>query len=194
MIERDFLEQLYIKKGHSVQSIANELGCSVTSVRYWMDKYNIKMRSLSEAIYLWHNPEGDPFKFRLPKNDKEAVLYGIGLGLYWGEGNKTSRSSIRFGNSDPRLICLFIDFLVTFFGIKKADLKLGLQIFSDMDIEYVLDFWVNNIKVNNEQFHRPTVTISGSIGTYKHKSKYGVVTVHYNNVKAVKKLQSLLPV
>jgi len=184
---------MYVQQGLSVQAIADKLGYSRRGVKYWMDKHGIQTRTISDAVYLWSNPNGDPFTFRKPRNMKEAELYGLGLGLYWGEGTKSNSKVIRLGNTDPDLIKSFMDFLITFFGIKKADLKFGLQIFTDTDPGQALDFWTKKLKVNKAQFQKVIVTKSGSIGTYKNKSKTGVLTLHYNNTKARKKLQEIMP-
>jgi hypothetical protein len=40
---------------------------------------------------------------------------------------------------------------------------------------------------------KPVVTRSGSLGTYRQKSRCGVVTVVYSNTKLRKKLGDLLP-
>src|SRR3989344_440095 len=169
MLSKEKLQTLYFKRGKSMQDIATILNCSLSKIKYWMEKYSLQTRSISEAIYLKHNPDGDPFRFRYPKNIKEGVLFGLGLGLYWGEGTKANLNSIRLGNTDPQLIKKFIEFLVHFFSIKKRDFKFGLQLF------------------------KPTITKSGSIGTYKKKSKYGVITVMYHNKKLRNLLVSLLP-
>ena len=193
MIPKRRLEDLYIKQGLSVQKVADKLGYSRRGVKYWIDKHNIPVRSMSEAIYLWHNPKGDPFKFRKPQSRADWQLYGMGLGLYWGEGTKSNKYTIRLGNTDPELITTFVEFLERIFCIQRSDLKFGLQIFSDIDPEEALNYWTNALKVDKKQFHRPTITKSGSIGTYRKKSKYGVATVHYNNRKARDILVSLLP-
>lgn len=176
-----------------MQQIADKLNCSVHKVRYWMEKHDIQRRTMSDAIYTWHNPQGDPFKFNLPRNKEEYILYGMGIGLYWGEGTKSNKSAIRLGNTDPELIKVFIDFLVKIFSIKKTDLHFGLQIFTDINPKEALDFWTRQLKVKDTQFWKPIVTISGSIGTYKQKSKYGVVTVNYQNIKARELLARIMP-
>ena len=79
------LTDLYFRQGKSMKDISKIFRCSLSTIRYWMNKYEIKRRSISEAIYLQNNPNGDPFRFRQPKNIEEAILYGMGLGLYWGE-------------------------------------------------------------------------------------------------------------
>ena len=176
-----------------MQEIAVIMKCSVNTVAYWMNKHGIKRRLIRDAIYNWHNPTGDPFKFRLPKTAAENKLFGMGIGLYWGEGTKANKGAIRLGNSDPKLIKTFINFLIVIFGIRKTDLKFGLQIFSDIDPGQALDFWTKALKIDKSQFQKPVVTISGSLGTYRKKSQYGVVTVHYNNRKARDLLISFLP-
>ncbi|MBU0458100.1 helix-turn-helix domain-containing protein [Patescibacteria group bacterium] len=188
MIKQELLEKLYAKEGKSMQEIANKLGCSVHKVQYWMKQYNIKSRSISDAIYQWHNPDGDPFMFKKPRTSKEQMLYGLGLGLYWGEGTKASKHSVRLGNTDPDLIKIFMDFLIILYGVKRKDFRFGLQIFTDIDEEKALDFWTKKLRIPREQFGKVIVTKSGSIGTYRKKSQFGVVTLHYHN----KKLRDLL--
>lgn len=175
--------ELYEGKKLSMMQISKELGCSHHKVAYWMSEYRIKRRSRSQAVYLTHNPRGDPFRIKEPQTKNEAILYGLGVGLYWGEGNKASLNLIRLGNSDPALLRCYIRFLTELCGVKHEFLKFGLQIFSDIDIDTALNFWVNELNVSKEQFFEPMVTISGSIGTYKKKSEYGVVTIYFGNTK-----------
>lgn len=175
-----------------MQDIARHFNCSIRAVTYWMEKYNMKRRSWSEATYLKRNPNGDPFKFSRPRTRADYQLFGMGLGLYWGEGTKSNKHTIRLGNTDPALLRAFIKFLVRIFGVKRRDLKFGLQIFTDIDSQQALDFWVKTLKVKRTQFQKPVVTISGSIGTYRKKSQYGVVTLHYNNKKARDLLMGML--
>lgn len=184
---------MYLQKGMSVQAVATKLGYSRRGVKYWLDKHGIKTRTMSEAIYLWHNPNGDPFTFMTPKTKADVLLYGLGIGLYWGEGTKSNKHCIRLGNTDPKLISLFMKFLERIFGVKKQDLKFGLQIFSDIKATKALNYWTKVLKVGKKQFQAPVVTKSGSLGNYRKKSQCGVVTVHYNNKKARDILVSLLP-
>jgi hypothetical protein len=193
VIDKKKLEILYFGKGKSMQDIAISLQCSLHKVKYWIDKHKIKTRSISDAIYLKQNPDGDPFTFRLPRNFEEAKLFGMGIGLYWGEGTKADKASVRLGNTDPELIKKFITFLVTFFGIEKQDLKFGLQIFTDIDVEEAMDFWRKKLIIQRSQFYKPIVTKSGSLGTYRKKSEYGVLTVMYHNTKLRNLLVSLVP-
>lgn len=166
-----------------MRAIADTLGCSVHRIEHWLKKYDIKRRSISDAIYLKHNPNGDPFRFESAHTLEEWKLFGIGIGLYWGEGTKADKNAVRLGNTDPALIQVFLQFLERFFAVERKDCKFGLQIFTDIETEKALDFWSKKLKIHRRQFYKVTVTPSGSIGTYRRKSQYGVLTIYYHNSK-----------
>lgn len=195
-ISRKFLEQHYWNKKLPVKKIAAILRCSEHRVNYWIKQFRIPKRSISEAIYLANNPNGDPFKVKKVESVKDAKLLGLGLGLYWGEGNKKNKSSIRLGNTAPGIIREFIRFLVVILGISTEKLKFGLQIFSDINPQSAMKFWLANLKefdIKNNQFSKIIVTPSRSIGSYREKSQNGVLTVYFNNVKLKKILDNMLP-
>src|SRR5688572_23798388 len=100
--------------------IANELGVSDHTVDWWMRKHQIPKRTMSEAIYNSHNPNGDPFNFKVLSSPHDYQLLGMGLGLFWGEGGKTYQHSIRLGNTDPNLILTFINFLKEICGVSPV--------------------------------------------------------------------------
>lgn len=184
MISRSKLKGLYEDKGFSMQEIADELRCSINKVQYWMDKYQMKRRSRSDALYIKHNPNGDPFKIKEKFNESDLVLLGLGLGLWWGEGNKRHSGVVRLGNSDPLLIRQFILFLERICGVDKKKLRFGLQIFSDINPDEAKSYWIDSLGVESSQFHpRIIVTQTGKIGTYRKKSKYGVLTLYCSNIK-----------
>lgn len=192
-IDKAVLEDLYISQKLSVAEIARHLSVTDHKVWWWMEKHGIPRRSRSEASYIKHNGAGDPFSIKDIRTVADAQLLGIGIGLYWGEGNKANRYSVRLGNTDPQLIKMFIRFLVEICGVRKSDMRFGLQIFSDIDPQQALAFWMKKLSVEDSQFYKVTVTISGSIGTYRHKCEYGVLTVYYHNKKLRDILINMLP-
>lgn len=183
MIEKKILERKYFKERKSVTDIANELGCSQNKITYWLNKYGYKKRTISEAIYIKANPKGHPFEYRVPGNSKEWFLYGLGLGLYWGEGNKLNKHAVRLGNTDPHLIKWFLIFLTDIYQVDKKRLKFGLQIFSDINENEAKKFWCNKLKIKPQQFQKVVVTESFRRGSYTHKCPYGVLTVYFSNIK-----------
>jgi|SRR5882757_8110675 len=193
MIDKQLLEKLYLEDKVSMLEISKLLTCSPNKVAYWMGKHGIERRTISEAIYQQHNPHGDPFSIKPVRTQADAILYGMGIGLYWGEGTKSNQYSIRLGNTDPALLNKFMEFLTTLFGVQKKDFHFGLQIFTDTDPEEALAYWVEQLNVKPSQFYKIVVTISGSLGTYRKKSAYGVVTVYYHNKKLRDIIVNLMP-
>ena len=187
-VTKDVLQDLYQNQGLSMMEISRRLGCSHHKIAYWMNEYKIKRRSRSEAIYRQHNPEGDPFKIKSPQTPEEYILFGLGVGLYWGEGTKSNLNAVRLGNTDPGIIRSFMVFLVHLCGVDKSRLRFGLQIFSDTDPVTALNYWSKALDINKSQFYRPIVTKSGSVGTYRNKNMYGVVTIYFGNTKLRDKL------
>ena len=183
VITKATLKNLYTKKSLSMMQISKQLGCSHHKVAYWMAEYKIERRSMSQAIYLIHNPKGDPFKLKAPNTVDEYILYGLGVGLYWKEGNKANRNAVRIGNSDPGLLRCYMVFLTELCGVSQDSLKFELHLFSDINVNTALRYWCRMLDVKKEQFYTPRVTLSGSLGTYKNKSKYGVVTIYFGNTK-----------
>jgi hypothetical protein len=114
--------------------------------------------------------------------------------LYWGEGTKADRGSVRLGNSDPGIIKKFMEFLIEIFNVKREDFKFGLQLFNDINKQEAMDFWTKSLRINERQFYKVTVSPSVSQGTYRKKARYGVLTVYYHNKKLRDLLVGLLPV
>lgn len=183
MLEKEYLEKLYINEGFSMMEIANKLGCSPNKVVYWMSKHDIQRRSISDSVYRRCNPNGDPFKIKHIKTIEDAELLGMGLGLYWGEGTKQSKTSVRLGNTDAGVIRTFIRFLTDICGIDTNKLRYSLQIFSEVNPQDALNYWISELNVDSSKFTKVIVTPARSIGTYKNKNVNGVLTVNFHNRK-----------
>lgn len=172
--------------------IAKKLGCSVSKINYWLNKLGIPKRTISDAIYEQSNKGIKTFQIDRAIIEDNFLLYGLGLGLYWGEGTKRNKNSVRLGNTDPDLIRHFISFLSVCFLCDQNRLKFGLQIFSDINPEESLDYWVKKLRVKRSQFYKPLVSQIIRKGTYLKKSKYGVVTIYYNNTRLRNYLNELI--
>ena len=191
-IPEEVLRDLYMKQGFSSAKIAEGFDCSIGKINYWLIRYGIQKRSISEAIYKLKNPSGDPFSFRPPQATEEVVLFGLGLGLYWGEGAKRGNGGVRLTNTDPSLVRTFIKFLEKFFAVPKYKLKFSIQIFNDLSEDIALNFWTKQLGVKRNQFYKTIVSEVRGNGTYKHKSEYGVIILYFNNIKFKRLICSLI--
>ena len=197
-LDKDLLKKLYIKEKKSVSEIAFLLKETERKVSYWLAKHGVPRRTISEAVYVKINSGADPFSYKNIKGETDAFLYGLGLGLYWGEGTKKNKFAVRVGNSDPKLIKAFLCFLSTFYEIDKSKLRFELQIFDDVDERKVRNHWLKILGINKKQLYKTRITKSNTQGTYKNKNSIGVLTIHFGNKKlrdslcgVVEKMQSL---
>lgn len=194
-IKPNTLRILY-SKGQSFAEIAKTFGCSVHKIKYWMGKYKIPSRSISEAVYLKSNPTGDPFKIKENLSKSDIFLFGLGIGIFWGEGNKSILTSgLRVANTDPGIIKTFRNFIKIIYGLEDRRFSYSLICFNDSDPNTSKNYWANQLKISPQKFGKITIIPKQGKGTYKNKSLYGVCTVLANNSKlrklVLEKIQEL---
>jgi len=163
--------------------IAKNLNCSIHKIVYWMDKFNIPRRSFSDAVYLKANPHGDPFKIKKQLSDKELILYGIGIGIYWGEGEKVSKGKVRVANSDPKLILAFRNFLIKICQVTLSRIHYSLICFNDSNVKDVGTYWSKVLEISEEKFGKIVQIAPQGKGNYRRKSQYGVCIIEISNTK-----------
>ena len=181
-MDRKILEKLYLEDRLSMAAISKKLSISRNKVYWWMSKYNIKLRSRSEQSTLQFDPLNDFHKIIVPSSNEEHYLMGLGLGLYWGEGNKVDPFAVRLGNTDPLGIIAFVNFLTQICSVRQNKIKFGLQIFNDIDEIEAIEYWMKTLKRPRESFHNKIVVIpSQGKGTYRKKSRYGVIQLYVSD-------------
>lgn len=179
------IKKLY-SSGKSISETAKILNLSQSKTVYWMKKIGINRRNHSDAAYIKQNPLGDPFIVKKvdQMNKNEIFLYGIGLGLYWGEGNKALKcGSLRITNSDPGLIRTFMRFVDGIYKLDKKRFSFSIVSFNDVNPETARNYWAKELKISPNRFGKITVVPTQGMGTYKKKSQYGICTVQGNNIK-----------
>lgn len=174
--DRDFLREQYLVKRRSMQEIADDLGVNPKKIQYWMTRYDIKRRNRSDATYWKHNPDGEPFKIKELKTVADSQLFYLGLGLYIGEGRKKG-SLVALGNTDPRVIVVFLNFLFSICGVPKEEIKAEINIYDDVPLKEAAKYWGKVTQLSRKQFYAPQVRKSRG-GTYKKKSQYGTLTIY----------------
>lgn len=183
MVKKEILEELYQSKKLSVMQIAHLLNLNAKTIEYWIKCFGIKMRSRKEAMYIWHNPNGDPFAIKTKLDEHEKFLFGMGLGLFWGEGMKASKYGVRLGNTDPFLILYFRDFLQKLCGVQLEKIKYSLQLFGDVDEQKAVQFWCHTLKIQPKNLGKISLIKLRGKGTYKKKNEFGVLQIACHNKK-----------
>lgn len=180
----------YSESKLSIGQIATRFKMPASSVVYYLDKHKVKMRSRSEAVTRWYITEFAKKPFVLKKNlsQREKALKLAGVMLYWAEGAKGG-GGVKFVNSDPAMIKLFLSFLREVCGIYDDRLKLLIHLYPDHNNADLKKFWSEVTGVPESNFYQSYVHV-GKTGTYKNKSLYGTLAVNYSDKKLLTQINS----
>ena len=184
------LAQLYRKRGLSMMQIAERLDLSVSGIKYYLDKLGIKRRSISDAVTNIYRTKFKKKPFLLKRNlsQKDKELKIAGIMLYWGEGAK-SGNVVKFTNSDPEMIKLFLKFMRNICGISESRLKALVHLYTDQDHDFVEKYWSSITKIPREHFYKSYIH-PGKIGTYKNKSPLGTFVLNYSDKRLLRLILS----
>lgn len=167
----------------TLQEIATELGVAKSSVSLWVRDVTFTPKPRRNANY---GARGNrpPNKLQRRKQaeiseladegrrlvgelgDRDLLL--VGAALYAGEGNKTG-GEVRFANSDPRMVRLFLVWLRGFFAPDESRLRLRLYLHEGLDLDAAHRFWADVTDIPASQFGKPYRAVADpSIRRTKH--------------------------
>lgn len=92
----------------------------------------------------------------------------LGLGIYIGEGGKTSNIT-KITNSDPKIIKFAIKWFTTSFNVNTRQFKIRLHLYPDNDEKECLEYWSKQTKIPTNQFFKSSIDIR----TNKKKQSHG---------------------
>lgn len=123
----------------------------------WVENFRETMRKKREEVELKAYLEQKKIIGRITKRD----LMMLGVGLYWGEGQKGG-SSVSVSNTDPRIILFSLLWLEKCFGISRTSsiVKIYTHLYSDMDIKSEIGYWKKTLGVERKQFTKPYIKLS----------------------------------
>jgi hypothetical protein len=109
-------------------------------------------------------------------SEREFLVAGVAL--YAGEGSKGD-GTVRFVNSDPRMVVLFCTWLRHFYEIDESRLRLTLYLHQGLDLPAAMVYWSALTGIPQSQFCKPYRAVPDpSIRHAKHV--HGCVTVRYS--------------
>lgn len=112
--------------------------------------------------------------------------------LYWCEGNKYPGSrNLKFGNSDPGMINLFLTLLRNCYSIDENKFRLTIQCRADQNLSLLTNHWTQVTKIPLAQHYHPRVD-PRSFGKPTQKILYhGVCVIDYFDTNLQCELQFL---
>jgi len=187
------------RRGKSYSKINKELGVPKSTLSNWFSNINwsksIKVGLTKKANYIaqkrlrLYNKKQKIFweewreKARQQARDsfsklKSNPLFISGIMIYWGEGDSKPKNPFRLSNTDPRMIKLYVKFLIELLNIPKENIRLGLILYPDLIENRCINFWSKNTTIHKSQFYK-TQFIQG-----RHPTKrlsYGICMVICGN-------------
>lgn len=165
------------QQGLGIKTIAYKLGVSSSTISLWCRDVELTPLQRKELEKRAH----DPFYGRRltnilhqqnkrQKKIKELNSLGIkeigkltsrelfiaGVALYWAEGFKKD-NRLGFANSDPKMINLFLKWLIKSCKVPKNDIRvrIGLNISHKDRMKEVEEYWSDLTKLPLSQFQKP---------------------------------------
>ncbi|MEK7171164.1 MAG: hypothetical protein AAB774_02570 [Patescibacteria group bacterium] len=123
-------------------------------------------------------------------NDPSSSLAVLAV-LYLTEGSKQS-GKLTFGNSDPRIIKLYLKLLRKCFSIDETKFRSTVQCRADQDQLVLEEFWSSTTKIPKRNFYKTRID-SRSIGKSTQKESYmGVCRLDYFSGGIYNELQAII--
>lgn len=125
--------------------------------------------------------------------DKDVAKISLAM-LYLGEGSKTHKASLMFGNSNPEIVKLFLDLLRYCYNINEEKFRCTVQCRADQDVKKLEDFWSESTKIPKKKFYGARID-SRTIGKKTKKINYkGVCRIDYFSADIFLELEKIAEV
>lgn len=111
--------------------------------------------------------------------------------LYLGEGSKTQKGSLMFGNSNPQIIKLFIGLLDYCYPTKLQKYRITVQCRADQDVAQLERFWCHLMQIPHKYFYKAQVD-PRTINKPTKKAGYkGVCRIDYYSADILNELMQI---
>lgn len=186
------------KKEMSYSQIKKILGVSKSTLSDWLRDYPLSKKRISELRgrnekrierfrETWRKKRQvrlDQFydqakKEYLPLTKREMFI--AGLFLYWGEGSKSTYDKVCLSNSDPQVIKFTLYWLTKALEVARADIRVYLQLYKDMDQKKITNFWSKELNISKSQFGKPYIKESTRIHIDHKGFGYGTCNLIVNS-------------
>lgn len=109
--------------------------------------------------------------------------------LYWCEGNKDKFTVVKFTNSDPNLIIVFLRLLRDGFEIDESKFRILMHLHGYHNEQKQKFFWHKITKIPLSQFHK--TYLKPNTGKRNHKDYPGCIALSYYDAKVAKELRAI---
>jgi hypothetical protein len=126
------------------------------------------------------------------KNSKDIAKIILAV-LYLGEGSK-NRRSMMLGNSDPKIIKLFLKLLRLCYSVDESKFRCTLQCRADQNIEELEKFWQKITGIRPDKFYKARID-PRTIGKKSKKLDYkGVCRIDYFSADVFNEIKIIMEI
>lgn len=179
------------KDGFSYSEILQEIPVAKSTLSLWLksvgmaksQKQKITEKRIAGALRGAEAKRNQRIKITKEIKDKaradiksinQKELWLLGIALYWAEGAKEkewgTRAGVKFSNSDPKMILLFLKWLKNTFSLNNSEIVYELYIHETADIKKAQEYWSNILSIPKEK-----------IRTYFKKNKINTIRKNTGN-------------
>lgn len=190
-------------RGYSMNQIVSELGVAKSSVSLWVrdielsDTHRAGLSARGRSVEsierrrisrLANERARRSIVFKAAAESilsfTEEQIFLIGLGLYWGEGSKTSRGSASFFNSDPRSIQIMMRFYKEIGEVPDLKFRGHIFLHPHLDSSKAEEYWSKISGIPLSQFNKTTMQHNRASKGKKDSLPLGTfaITVHDTNL------------
>ncbi len=186
--------------GRSYSEIKQVTGAPKSSISYWLRDLPLNEAQKAKLVGRYKEGQVENYiatmrakrearkketyqhmaKSLLPLSKRE--LHIAGLFLYLGEGSKRQPGQILVSNTDPDIIKFVMYWYNKSLGISKIKMKVGLQLYKDMDVKNEVLFWSKYLQIPIKNFWKPYIKNSSTEAIDHSGYKHGTCTLYYGSV------------
>jgi len=182
--------------GCSIYEISEQLNVSKSSVSVWVR--DIDLTDGQRADLRSRRISGPkPFRERATYKEVRMIArdkgrekarqnimdksYIAGCALYWAEGGK-GRNAIRFCNTDPNMMKIFISFLRDYFDVKDERITFRIRCYFDHEYSFsnAVSFWSEVLNLPASQLQKSQCMKPNSRSRLKHE--HGICYLNVNDI------------
>ena len=160
--------------GHEMDTYAADVAALVSAL------------DLRDAVHVGHSTGGGEAARYVAQHGgkRTAKLVLIGAAIYWCEGGKAKPwrpddCRIKFINSDPLLVALFLRFLDAL-GVPPVDRRFRVSIHENADASEAVRWWADQVGVPAAQFQRTSLKKHRPVTSRKNRGAdyHGCLTIY----------------
>lgn len=196
--------------GKSIPAIAKELNVSKSSVSLWVNKVKLpkaitgrlaknfsdgrqkglEMIRVRKELELNQILQDASSHISHLMKRKDIILLQLSSALlFWCEGQKDLSGGIKFTNSDPKLVQVFLFCLRQGFTIKEEKFRALIHLHDYHDVEKQTKFWSDITGIPKNQFQAPYRKAHS--GIRKRENYPGCISIRYYDVFLARRLFAL---